>query len=106
VFEEKLMNEDNAAPLLVVGMEGVWGSLLMPLVVFPWAEILPGSDAGGCMENMYDSWVMIINSQTVSARGRDAAATRRSFQSAGAGCAVSVCDLIPSLFVLCAFRFN
>lgn len=62
VFEEKLMVEDNAAPLLVVGMEGAWGTMLMVTIVFPWASMLPGSDEGGCLENIYDSWTMIQNS--------------------------------------------
>lgn len=68
VFEEKLMTEENAAPLLVVGMEGVWGVLIMVLVVFPWAQILPGSDQGACLENLADSWLMVQNSETVRAQ--------------------------------------
>jgi len=65
VFEEKLMTEESAGPLLVVGMEGVWGSLLMPLIVFPWATILPGSDVGGMIENLHDALVMIKSSTTL-----------------------------------------
>lgn len=65
VFEEKLMTEENAAPLLVVGMEGVWGVLIMVLIVFPWAQMLPGSDQGACLENLADSWIMVQNSETV-----------------------------------------
>jgi hypothetical protein len=65
VFEEKVMTVDNAPPLVVVGMEGVWGAVLMPLVVFPWAYILPGSDYGGCIENFEDTWIMFRNSQKV-----------------------------------------
>lgn len=59
------MTDDNVPPLLVVGMEGIWGSLLIPIVVMPWAQILPGADAGGCIENWEDSWIMITNSYTV-----------------------------------------
>ena len=59
------MTEENAAPLLVVGMEGVWGVLIMVLVVFPWAQMLPGSDQGACLENLADSWIMVQNSETV-----------------------------------------
>ena len=43
---------------VLVGMEGVWGTVLMWGSVFPWAYILPGSD-NGSLENVYDSWVMI-----------------------------------------------
>jgi len=33
--------------------------------VFPWAYILPGTDVGGCLENVYDSWVMVCNSGAI-----------------------------------------
>ena len=65
VFEERVMTVDNAPPLVVVGMEGLWGALLMPVVVFPWAYILPGTDVGGCMENIYDSYVMTRRSSAI-----------------------------------------
>lgn len=57
VFEEKVMSEDGAHPLIVVGMEGFWGIFLFVTTVFPWAYILPGSDVGS-LENVYDSWIM------------------------------------------------
>lgn len=65
VVEERLMSEDLVPPLMVVGLEGAWGSLLMPLIVLPWAGLLPGSDAGGCLENVVDAWAMIESSGTV-----------------------------------------
>lgn len=65
VFEEKVMAVDNAPPLVVVGMEGVWGSILVPLVVFPWAYILPGNDVDGCFENVLDAWYMTVNSTNI-----------------------------------------
>ena len=65
VFEEKVMEADGAHPLVVVGMEGFWGTIIMFFVVFPWAYILPGSDVGGCFENLWDSWIMIQNSTAV-----------------------------------------
>ena len=65
VFEERVMTVDNAPPLVVVGVEGLWGALLMPIVVFPWAYILPGTDVGGCMENIRDSYVMVANSSAI-----------------------------------------
>jgi len=64
IFEEWVMAdvEINAAPLVVVGFEGLWGTLLMIFVIFPWAYIIPGSD-NGSLENVYDSWVMAQNSE-------------------------------------------
>ena len=60
------MAVDQAPPLMVVGMEGAWGTLLMVSIVFPWASMLPGADVGGCMESVYDSYIMIQNSHAVS----------------------------------------
>jgi len=64
VFEEKVMTDLSTPPLVLVGMEGVWGTVLMWGTVFPWAYILPGSD-NGSLENVYDSWVMIQNSTEI-----------------------------------------
>jgi len=48
VFEEKVMTIDiPPPPLLLIGMEGLWGSLLCLLVVYPLAYALPGDDNGG-----------------------------------------------------------
>ncbi|KAG7395071.1 hypothetical protein PHYBOEH_004268 [Phytophthora boehmeriae] len=62
VFEEKLMDEgDSAPPLVVVGMEGVWGLLLTTFVVYPIAYLIPGSDQGS-NERFDDAYAMLQNS--------------------------------------------
>lgn len=61
VFEEKVMAVDNAPPLVVIGMEGLWGMVLSILVIYPIAYITPGSDMGS-YENPYNSFYMIYNS--------------------------------------------
>lgn len=65
VLEETVMAGDKATgsgqgipPLVVVGTEGVWGTIIMICVVFPMAHALPGSDAGS-LENVWDSIVMV-----------------------------------------------
>ena len=58
VFEERMMSVDGAPPLIVVGMEGFWGTILMILIIHPWAYILG-------IENIYDSWVMLTNSAAI-----------------------------------------
>ena len=66
VFEEKVMRIEGPPPLMVVGLEGCWGTLLMmPIMVA--AYFLPGSDPRsgyptGCVENVFDSVVMLQNS--------------------------------------------
>ncbi|RLN92020.1 hypothetical protein BBJ28_00008462 [Nothophytophthora sp. Chile5] len=63
VFEEKLMDEgDSAPPLVVVGMEGVWGLLLTSFIVYPVAYLIPGSDLGS-NERFDDAYEMLVNSK-------------------------------------------
>ena len=63
VFEEKVMADDDPAPpLVVIGMEGLWGTALSLFVIYPLAYILPGSDVGGCFENPWNDFYMISSS--------------------------------------------
>ena len=57
----------------------MWGAIIMPLCVFPWALLLPGNDVSiyttlgknitsstpGCFENVIDSFIMIYHSKMV-----------------------------------------
>lgn len=64
-FEEKVMTMDiPAPPMLLIGMEGLWGSLLCLFVLYPACYHLPGSDHGS-IENPFNTWVMIKNSTEV-----------------------------------------
>ncbi|CAM9398506.1 unnamed protein product, partial [Phaeothamnion confervicola] len=63
IFEEKVMAVDNAPPLVVIGMEGVWGALIM-FALFPIVYYLPGRDKGSA-ENVLDTFVMIGNSDAI-----------------------------------------
>jgi drug/metabolite transporter (DMT)-like permease len=60
VFEEKVMAVDNAPPLVVIGCEGLWGTALTLLVVYPLAYMIPGQD-NGSFENPFDAMHMIGN---------------------------------------------
>jgi hypothetical protein len=48
------MAVDDAPPLVVIGMEGLWGSIIM----------LPGRDKGS-IEDSFDTLVMIQNSSAI-----------------------------------------
>lgn len=62
VFEEKVMSgDDNAPPLVVIGMEGLWGTVLTIFVIYPIAYSLPGNDMGS-YENPFNSYHMIASS--------------------------------------------
>lgn len=64
VFEEKVMAVDNAPPLVVIGCEGIWGTILTLLVVYPVAYLSPGSD-NGSFENPFDAIQMIKSSPSL-----------------------------------------
>jgi drug/metabolite transporter (DMT)-like permease len=65
VLEEKVMTMDvPSPPLLLIGMEGLWGTVLSILVVFPIAYILPGDDHGS-YEDPFNTWHMIINTPSI-----------------------------------------
>lgn len=66
VFEEKVMtlDDDAAPPLLVIGMEGLWGTVLCLFVVYPIVYFLPGSD-NGSYEDPFNTWYMLVNSSVL-----------------------------------------
>ena len=65
VFEEKVMTMAiPAPPLLMIGMEGVWGTFLCVAILYPLAYYLPGDDHGS-YENFENTWAMIQNSTTI-----------------------------------------
>lgn len=68
VFEEKVMTMDESAapPLLLIGMEGLWGTFLCLFVVYPMATyVIPGNDWNGSYEDMGNTMTMIGNSKTI-----------------------------------------
>lgn len=64
VYEEKVMAVDNVPPLVVIGMEGIWGTLLTLILVYPAAKFCPGPD-NGSFEDPWDSLSMIQNSSSL-----------------------------------------
>jgi hypothetical protein len=66
VLEEKIMQDGTLDPVFVVGTEGFWGALLVPLVVFPLACFIPGNDIDGSLENFEESLVMISSNPAIA----------------------------------------
>ena len=66
VFEEKVMTMDESAvpPLLLIGAEGFWGTLLCLTVVYPIAYFTPGPDHGS-YEDPFNTWTMFMDSRTI-----------------------------------------
>mmetsp|Transcript_38272 Transcript_38272/g.42323 ORF Transcript_38272/g.42323 Transcript_38272/m.42323 type:complete len:466 (+) Transcript_38272:61-1458(+) len=66
VFEEKVMTMDiPAPPLLLIGMEGVWGALFCLTIVYPIAYFLPGDDYNGSYEHFGNTMAMIRNTPSI-----------------------------------------
>eukprot|EP00727_Mastigamoeba_balamuthi_P006612 m51a1_g2571 hypothetical protein (424) ;mRNA; r:377534-378949 len=65
IVEEKLLHDVQASPMLVVGMEGVWGLLLCSFISMPIAQFLTGPEGDGLHEDTLDSFVMVWNSPMI-----------------------------------------
>lgn len=65
VIEEKLMKGINVPPLLMLGIEGLFGTLVMLLIGAPLLYWLPGNDYGS-LENSLDTFVMLKSSWSLS----------------------------------------
>ena len=64
-FEEKVMSMDvGAPPLLLIGMEGFWGSLVCITCLYPLAYNLPGADHGS-LENPFNTFCLLRNSEDI-----------------------------------------
>jgi hypothetical protein len=65
VLEEKVMTMDvPSPPLLLIGMEGLWGTILSICVVYPIAYMLPGDDHGS-YEDPFNTWHMVVNTPAI-----------------------------------------
>jgi ABC-type spermidine/putrescine transport system permease subunit I len=51
----------------VIGCEGLWGTVLSLLLVYPLAYLAPGND-NGSFENPWDALTMIGNSSQLTVR--------------------------------------
>jgi drug/metabolite transporter (DMT)-like permease len=65
VFEEHVMKMDvPAPPLLLIGMEGFWGTFLGIVVMYPIGYFMPGDDHGS-YEDPFNTWAMLMNSRNI-----------------------------------------
>lgn len=61
IAEEWLMKDVDLPMMQIVGFEGIWGVLMMFIIVYPILYIIPGPDHGS-MESAADTFVMLSNS--------------------------------------------
>ncbi|CAE8682784.1 unnamed protein product [Polarella glacialis] len=62
IAEEYLMKDVDLPAVEIVGFEGLWGLLMMVLIVYPALWLLPGSDHGH-LEDPVDTYALVSNSQ-------------------------------------------
>jgi hypothetical protein len=66
--EDHLMSDLDMQPLLVVGWEGLIGSIVMLGGALPLLQALPYRDGSGFAEDTVGSWCMIRNSAAIAGR--------------------------------------
>jgi hypothetical protein len=65
VFEEKVLTMDiPSPPLLLIGMEGLWGTVICLFVVYPLVYFLPGDDHGS-YEDPFNTWYMFCHERHI-----------------------------------------
>uniref|UniRef100_A0A7S3KW66 EamA domain-containing protein n=1 Tax=Amphora coffeiformis TaxID=265554 RepID=A0A7S3KW66_9STRA len=66
VFEEKVMSvdEDKVPPLLLFGMEGVWGTLITIFFLYPIGYFAYGNDRGS-FEDPWSTWEMLKSTPSI-----------------------------------------
>jgi len=68
VIEEYLLKPPHTlSPLVMIGVEGFWGTLLLVSFILPLLQHIPGSDTGGVMENTLDTFEMLHSSGLILA---------------------------------------
>jgi len=61
IAEEYLMKDVDLPGMQIIGWEGIWGTGMMLLVVYPLLFLCPGKDHGH-MEDVVDTFTMVYNS--------------------------------------------
>ncbi|KER22577.1 hypothetical protein T265_09374 [Opisthorchis viverrini] len=62
IVEEVFLKKRGFHPLQAVGMEGVFGSLMMICIALPAVHFIPGNDLNGSYENVLDALYQMVDS--------------------------------------------
>jgi hypothetical protein len=65
VVEDFFMHDLVVSPVFVVGLEGMWGTILTCAIFLPATYYLPGTEGGGIHEDTLDTFEMLKNSATI-----------------------------------------
>ncbi|GIQ92020.1 hypothetical protein KIPB_015544, partial [Kipferlia bialata] len=64
VCEDFLLSRIDAVPLQIVGMEGLWGTVVTCLIMWPIVQMMPGEDAGS-VENIVEDFYMLFDNPAI-----------------------------------------
>eukprot|EP01025_Chloroclados_australasicus_P033081 TRINITY_DN3360_c0_g3_i2.p1 TRINITY_DN3360_c0_g3~~TRINITY_DN3360_c0_g3_i2.p1 ORF type:complete len:541 (+),score=49.39 TRINITY_DN3360_c0_g3_i2:204-1625(+) len=64
-FEDFFMTDMHMEPLMIVGYEGLFGSIMMIGILLPIVSALPGEEGNGIHEDTLDTLHMIAHSNTI-----------------------------------------
>jgi hypothetical protein len=67
VIEEYVMSETslvNVPPMLLIGVEGFWGTLICFFIIYPLAYLIKGNDHGS-LENPFNTLTILLNSSHI-----------------------------------------
>lgn len=67
VVEDFLMHDIAASPVLIVGLEGMWGTIIMCALFMPIVQHLPGQEGNGIHEDTIDTFKMMKNNKVLIA---------------------------------------
>jgi len=65
VVEDFLMHDMTASPVLIVGLEGFWGTLITLSIFLPITHNIKGPEGNGVHEDTFDTLRMIKNNSTI-----------------------------------------
>lgn len=67
VVEDFLMHDCTASPVLIVGLEGMWGTIITCIVFLPITQFIgkPSDEGNGIHEDTIDTFVMMKNNHTL-----------------------------------------
>jgi hypothetical protein len=59
VVEDFLLHDMTASPILIVGLEGLWGTIVTIIVFLPMTQFIGGQEGNGIHEDTLDTFLML-----------------------------------------------
>eukprot|EP01010_Urceolus_cornutus_P004312 NODE_662_length_1445_cov_295.104585_g500_i0.p1 GENE.NODE_662_length_1445_cov_295.104585_g500_i0~~NODE_662_length_1445_cov_295.104585_g500_i0.p1 ORF type:complete len:436 (+),score=120.70 NODE_662_length_1445_cov_295.104585_g500_i0:59-1309(+) len=65
VIEDLLLHDYEVSAVLIVGVEGFWGTLITSFIMIPIVRLLPGQEGNGIREDIVDTMTMLGNTPSL-----------------------------------------